>query len=110
IVCGPQTNEKLKANITKLSNHLQLPILADPLSQLRTGKHEKTTIISGYDAMFRSQTIRGLLKPDYIIRFGAMPISKSFLFFLQEHEDVLQIVVEDFEDMREPTNHESDYI
>ena len=109
-VCGPQVDEQLKEKITALSEKLQVPILADPLSQLRAGSHHKTTIISGYDAMFRSKTIREILKPDYIIRFGAMPISKSFLFYVEEHEDVLQIVVEDYENMREPTNHASEYI
>ena len=110
IVCGPQVNQELGEQITALSSSLKVPILADPLSQLRSGTHEKQTIISTYDALFKSETIRKQMTPDYIIRFGAMPISKSYLFFLQEHEDVLQIVVEDYENMREPTNHSSEYV
>lgn len=110
IVCGPQTDARLARNIAELSNQLQLPILADPLSQLRSGSHDTTNVISTYDAILKSETMRDKLKPDYIIRFGAMPISKSYLFYLQQHEDVLQIVVEDYDKMREPTNHASDYI
>lgn len=110
IVCGPQFNQELGEQITLLSSRLKIPVLADPLSQLRSGKHEKATIISTYDAIFKSEQLRNQLKPDYIIRFGAMPISKTYLFFLQEHEDVLQIVVEDYEDMREPTNHSSEFV
>ncbi|HLR70655.1 MAG TPA: 2-succinyl-5-enolpyruvyl-6-hydroxy-3-cyclohexene-1-carboxylic-acid synthase, partial [Pseudogracilibacillus sp.] len=45
-VCGPQVDEQLKEKITALSEKLQVPILADPLSQLRAGSHHKTTIIS----------------------------------------------------------------
>ncbi|MEI3611656.1 2-succinyl-5-enolpyruvyl-6-hydroxy-3-cyclohexene-1-carboxylic-acid synthase [Pseudogracilibacillus sp. SO30301A] len=110
IVCGSQFNQELGEQITLLSSRLKVPILADPLSQLRSGTHEKATIISTYDALFKSEQLRNQLKPDYIIRFGAMPLSKTFLFFLQEHEDVLQIVVEDYEDMREPTNHSSEFV
>src|SRR5690625_1425922 len=69
LVCGPQVDETLKGKMTALSEQLQIPILADPLSQLRAGEHEKASVISGYDAMFRSQTVREFLKPDYIIRF-----------------------------------------
>lgn len=110
IVCGPQVDESLGMHLTALSEQLQIPVLADPLSQLRAGGHGKNTIISTYDAMLRSKELRAKLTPDYIIRFGAMPISKNYLFYLEEHEDVLQIVVEDNESMREPTNHHSEYI
>src|SRR5690625_7929001 len=39
-----------------------------------------------------------------------MPISKSYLFYVEAHADVLQIVVENQRDTREPTNHSSDYL
>lgn len=110
IVCGPQIDEMLAEKITKLAGKLNVPILADPLSQLRAGKHSKDTIISTYDAILRSEKVRKKLKPKYIIRFGAMPISKNYLFYVQEHDDILQLVVEDNEAMREPTNHQSEYI
>lgn len=110
IVCGPQMDEHLATAIVKLSDQLQAPILADPLSQLRTGAHDKANVIATYDSIFRSKQMRETLAPDYIIRFGAMPISKSYLFYVQEHADALQIVVEDFHDTREPTNHQSEYI
>lgn len=109
IVCGPQTDDELAPLITSLSDALGAPILADPLSQLRTGSHEKDLIISTYDTIFRSESLREKLAPDYIIRFGAMPISKSYLFYVEAHADVLQIVVENQRDTREPTNHSSDY-
>lgn len=110
LVCGPQVDKSLAPSICKLSESLQIPILADPLSQLRAGEHSKENIITMYDAIFKSAQLREKLKPDYIIRFGAMPISKSYLFFVEEHEDVLQIVVDDHDEIREPTNHRSEYI
>src|SRR5699024_970678 len=47
IVCGPQVNEGLAKAITKLASRLGLPILADPLSQLRAGQHDHQHIIEG---------------------------------------------------------------
>lgn len=110
IVCGPQVDETLANSIVALSEALQAPILTDPLSQLRTGTHDLSNIVTTADTIFRSESLRSQLAPDYIIRFGAMPISKSYLFFIQEHETALQIVVEDNKEMREPTNHHSEYL
>lgn len=110
IVCGPQVDETLNDAIVMLSERLQIPILADPLSQLRVGSHEKKNVITNYDAIFKSATMRKKLRPDYIIRFGAMPISKSYSFYIEEHHDVLQMVVENNESIREPTNHASEFI
>src|SRR5699024_3361284 len=85
IVCGPQADSNLSKAVTTLSNMLQIPVLADPLSQLRAGAHEKDTVITTYDAVLRTESIRANFKPDYIIRFGAMPISKNYLFYVKEH-------------------------
>src|SRR5699024_8761175 len=79
IVCGPQIDSKLAKSLTQLAKTWGLPILADPLSQLRSGAHKKDNIIEGYDAFLRDQSIREILKPDFIIRFGAMPVSKAYL-------------------------------
>ena len=110
IVCGPQDSKEQIASLITLSEKLQIPILTDPLSQLRSGKHSKDNIVSCYDAVFRDEAIRGQLKPDYIIRFGAMPISKSYRFFVEQHKDVLQYVVEHDKDIREPVNTRSIYL
>src|SRR5690625_4449066 len=100
LVCGPQRDGALPEAITVLSKRLNAPILADPLSQLRSGAYDKSTIIATYDTMFRSEIVRKQLKPDYIIRFGAMPVSKHFSFYIQEHGDVPQFVVENNDAVR----------
>src|SRR5690625_4953120 len=110
IVCGPQVEEKLAPSVVALSEALGAPILADPLSQLRTGDHNKSNIVTTYDTIFRSENLRAELVADYIIRFGAMTVSKSYLFFVKEHEAALQIVVENHGDTREPTIHQSEYV
>lgn len=110
LVCGPQADQDLPTAIFRLSERFNIPILADPLSQLRTGELINNHLITTYDTMFRSKEVREKLKPDYIIRFGAMPISKHYSFYVNEHEEVQQFVVENNESVREPNNHESHYI
>lgn len=110
IVCGPQTDPTFARSIIQFASAWGLPILADPLSQLRTGKHEKAWMINGYDAMLRSKEVREALAPDFIIRFGAMPVSKSYLFYVQEHAHVPQMVVENSEGYRDPSYNLSHFI
>src|SRR5699024_10272799 len=76
----------------------------------RTGDHSKAHVIATYDALFRDKKVRKTLKPDYVLRLGAMPISKSHRFLIEENEDAQQFVVEHGEEVREPTNHHSQYI
>ena len=110
IVCGPQEDPMLGETIGELAELLGVPVLADPLSQVRIGMHSKTNVIASYDALFRDEALRHSLKPEYILRFGAMPTSKSYRFYLEGHADVLQLVVEHEEEVREPTNHASTYL
>lgn len=110
IVCGPQTDSNFAKAVVQFATAWGLPILADPLSQLRTGKHDKDVVIEGYDAILRNETIRQHLEPDYIIRFGAMPVSKPYLFYVKEHGDVPQFIVEQEAGYREPAGNRSEFI
>lgn len=110
IVCGPQVDGALTALLYQLCETLQVPLLADPTSQCRAGAGNKDNIIANYDAILKDKTMRTGLRPDYILRFGAMPVSKSYLFFIKEHEDCIQYVVEPEDAIREPTNHRSNYL
>src|SRR5690625_1638153 len=102
-VVGPQRDFLLAQPISELAARWNIPILADPLSQLRTGSHDKSHIITMYDAILRDETVRERLKPEFILRFGAMPVSKMFLFYLEQHKDVPQIIIEDYAGYRQPT-------
>lgn len=110
LVCGPQINEEFAESVTSLAARWQIPILADPLSQVRAGQHHKDLVIEGYDAFLRSETIRKDLKPDFIIRFGAMPVAKPYLFYLNEHADVEQYIVEEHTGYREPVGNRTEFI
>ncbi|WAA11795.1 2-succinyl-5-enolpyruvyl-6-hydroxy-3-cyclohexene-1-carboxylic-acid synthase [Fervidibacillus halotolerans] len=104
IVCGPMelSDEKFRKAIIRVAEVYGYPILADPLSNLRSGTREKEEIIDTYDAFLRVDHARQLLKPEVIIRFGAMPVSKSLLFYLQDHRDVPQYVIDGGQGWRDP--------
>jgi 2-succinyl-5-enolpyruvyl-6-hydroxy-3-cyclohexene-1-carboxylate synthase len=55
IVCGNLADEHFSKAVTALGAQLNYPILADPLSQLRSGSHELENIIEAYDTFLRKQ-------------------------------------------------------
>lgn len=110
IVCGPQQDAQAQEEIIQFAQTWKLPVLADPLSQLRTGTFAKDVVIDSYDAILRDEKVRKKLKPDFILRFGAMPVSKMYLFYVQEHGDVPQFVVEASEGFREPASEATTFL
>ncbi len=84
--------------------------MADPLSQLRSGTHAKDVIIETYDTILKSESVRAKLQPDFIIRFGAMPVSKPYLFLMKEYTGNKHIVVEKHAGYREPVGVDTQFI
>ncbi|WP_217589123.1 2-succinyl-5-enolpyruvyl-6-hydroxy-3-cyclohexene-1-carboxylic-acid synthase [Lentibacillus saliphilus] len=109
-VCGPQPDQKLANAIIGLASEWGWPILADPLSQLRTTGEQSPVIIDTYDAFLKDREIRERLQADVIVRFGAMPVSKSYLFYIQELTEAAHFVVEKAQGHREPVGLPSQFI
>lgn len=93
IVCGPQSDSELAKPIARLANSLAAPILADPLSQIRWGSHDRASVIDRYDAVLRHQATAETLSPDLIVRIGGTPTSKALLQFLERQSSVPLIVI-----------------
>lgn len=93
IVCGPQGDPSLADAVARLSSALGYPILADPLSQVRSGEHDRGNIIDRYDAFLRDEPLVTALAPDVVLRFGAMPTSKPLTLYLQRYDRCRQILV-----------------
>jgi 2-succinyl-5-enolpyruvyl-6-hydroxy-3-cyclohexene-1-carboxylate synthase len=110
IVCGHILDEHFAGAVTKLAEVLQFPILADPLSQLRSGEHLSEYLIETYDTFLRSEDAKTFLKPDVVLRFGAMPISKALTIFLKENHDALQYVIDGGGGWRDPAALSTDMI
>jgi 2-succinyl-5-enolpyruvyl-6-hydroxy-3-cyclohexene-1-carboxylate synthase len=102
IVCGQMEDKNFAAAITRLAEALNFPILADPLSQLRSGEHSDEWVIEAYDTFLRNDDAKLFLKPDVVIRFGAMPVSKALTIFLKENHSAFQYVVDGGAGWRDP--------
>ena len=91
IVCGPQTDPAFAAAASRLAGALGYPLLADPLSQLRRGGHDRALVIDAYDALLRAA--RPTLRPELVLRLGGTPTSRSLARFLREAAPAEQLVV-----------------
>lgn len=107
IVCGPQDDPSLPAAASELARALAFPLLADPLSGLRCGEHDRSLIIDAYDAFLRTREWVERVRPEIVIRFGAMPTSKAYRLYLEygesEHERITHLVVDPGGQWLDPT-------
>jgi len=91
LICGPgHYSEGFPSAVVALARRLGAPILADPLSGLRFGPWDKKLLLTRYDTALRRQT--ALPRPDWILRFGAPPVSKALLEYLGA-QDAFQALV-----------------
>ncbi|MET3697157.1 2-succinyl-5-enolpyruvyl-6-hydroxy-3-cyclohexene-1-carboxylate synthase [Bacillus oleivorans] len=96
IIVGEIADEKAADWIVDLSETYQLPILADPLSQLRSnGDSPIQTLIDAYDTFLRFKEVQNEVRPDFVIRFGSMPVSKFLCQFMEELESIRFIVIDE---------------
>jgi 2-succinyl-5-enolpyruvyl-6-hydroxy-3-cyclohexene-1-carboxylate synthase len=110
IVCGNIADDMFAQTVTDLSATLKFPILADPLSQLRSGNHQQENIVEAYDTFLRNEDAKTYLKPDVILRFGAMPVSKALTIFLKENHQAEQLVIDGAGGWRDPASLSTEMI
>ena len=103
-------DQDFSKQVVELAEKLQFPILADPLSQLRSGDHSGDMIIDTYGTFLRNEEAKKNLQPDIIIRFGAMPVSKVLTLFLKENFATRQIVVDGGVGWRDPAMLSSEMV
>ena len=77
IVAGPQDDPALPGTIARLASVLGWPVLADPLSGVRCGVHERSRVIARGDLLCRPSRWLDLHRPGLVLRFGAAPTSRS---------------------------------
>jgi len=94
IVCGPAQGKDLAPAVTALGAVSGYPILADPLSTLRFGAHDRSRIIDAYDPFLRDTLTADALQPDMVIRVGAIPTSKPLQQFLLARPDRTHAIVD----------------
>ncbi len=101
IVAGPQDDPTFSAAVARLAAATGFPILADPLSGVRCGPHDRSLVLTHADHLVRPGPWRDAHLPDLVIRFGAAPTSKPLTTLLAEVAPA-QIVVDGDRGWREP--------
>jgi 2-succinyl-5-enolpyruvyl-6-hydroxy-3-cyclohexene-1-carboxylate synthase len=101
IVAGRQPEPGLAGPVTELAAAAGYPILAEPTSQLRRGPHDRSLLVTTYDAIVRDRPED--LEPELVIRFGELPTSKPLRQWLAAIDGLDQIVVDPVGEWREPT-------
>ena len=95
ILCGPgRFGVEFAPSLARLAEILNCPILADPLSGLRFGDHDRSRVLCHYDAFLRHTTFTDRHRPQWVLRFGGMPVSKPLLQYLQ-HLQTGQLILVD---------------
>jgi 2-succinyl-5-enolpyruvyl-6-hydroxy-3-cyclohexene-1-carboxylate synthase len=92
IVAGPDDDPELPAALAGLALATGFPILADPLSGLRTGPHDRSRVVSRADQLVRPGPWIDGHRPDLVIRTGAMPTSKPILQLLERARPGLVVI------------------
>jgi len=101
IVAGRQFDPQLGDPIASLAAAAGYPILAEPTSQLRRGPHDRSLVVTSYDAIARERPTN--LEPRLILRVGDLPTSKPLRQWLAAIDDLDQIVIDPSGEWREPT-------
>lgn len=115
ILAGPQIDIDEANTIRSFGEALQAPILADPLSNVRQcyktadnqsnkeGIDTNNVVISTYDALLVGQALWHELKPDCVIQFGQIVVSKRVQQMIASWTDVEYIEVNPTMDSMNPT-------
>ena len=89
IVCGPgAATDGIAGALWQAARELALPVLVDPLSGLRFGPGGGERI-ARYDGLLRNPAAADRLRPDWVVRFGAAPVSKTLTEWLRGVPSIL---------------------
>ncbi len=95
IVAGPHPEAReLGPELRRLAAATGFPLAADPLSGGRHGPEQGAAVLGAYDLVLRDPAVRMALRPDLVLRVGQAPTSTALLAWLEEHDDVPQMVVD----------------
>jgi 2-succinyl-5-enolpyruvyl-6-hydroxy-3-cyclohexene-1-carboxylate synthase len=99
IVCGAGAGD-VAAAVTALAVATGWPVLADPLSGVRCGPHDRSHVVAHYDVLLRSDAWAAAHGPDLVLRIGDTPTSKPLRAWLA---GAPQLLVDPHATWHEPT-------
>ena len=82
ILAGPDDDPALPAALASLAAATGFPIIADPLSGLRAGRHDRSSVVVHGDQLARPGPWSAGHHPALVVRTGAMPTSKPVVELL----------------------------
>jgi 2-succinyl-5-enolpyruvyl-6-hydroxy-3-cyclohexene-1-carboxylate synthase len=78
IVCGEQPfAAAFPGAVAALAARLDSPILAEPLSNLRFGAHDRSRLLVRYNLWLGDIPAVGEDRPEWVLRFGAWPVTRN---------------------------------
>ena len=97
LIVGEMSGEFSKKDFWTFARSIQWPVIADPLSQLRSNVPEdcQHLLIDQYDAVLKSEHFKKAVHPDVVIRFGTQPVSKPLSLYLKAIRPHVYITVDE---------------
>lgn len=86
ILCGADSKCDYFDEVISLAERIKAPILADPISNFRSINN--LSVIHTYDSILKNEKLYSELKPDCIIHFGGVMVSKRLNNFIKNNEDI----------------------
>lgn len=103
IIAGEMPVGFNKKQFWKFAKSLHWPVLADPLSNLRSQVPEdcRELCIAHYDALLKSDVFKEQVQAHTVIRFGPQPVSKPLSLFLKNYPPEFFIAVDESPEFRD---------
>ncbi len=95
VIAGPSTacDAAGAAAVARLAGRLGWPILADPLSGLRFGPHDRSHVVDAYDVLLQGGALGEAWHPDAVLQLGTPTVSASAQRLLAAARAPLHVVV-----------------
>jgi len=93
VVCGPQEDPALPAAAAACAAACGFPLIADPLSGARAGRHDLSRVMAAADPLAAAGWLRHA-PPEVVVRVGALPTSKPLWQWLAEHPEAEQVLID----------------
>ncbi|WP_167629619.1 2-succinyl-5-enolpyruvyl-6-hydroxy-3-cyclohexene-1-carboxylic-acid synthase [Listeria valentina] len=109
-IVGPLNKKEIETKFIETARNFGWPILADPLSGLRSYGELDELVVDNYDALLKSDAFKKEMEPEIVIRFGGMPVSKPLKIWLESLSHVRTFVVDPGAAWRDPVKGVTDMI
>ncbi|MBW2658363.1 MAG: 2-succinyl-5-enolpyruvyl-6-hydroxy-3-cyclohexene-1-carboxylic-acid synthase [Deltaproteobacteria bacterium] len=112
LLCGEHDSaDDYCEQVARFTNIAGWPVIADPVSQLRFGRHTgKMTILACGDLLLRSDGFRKRMAPECIFRVGATLTGKSARVWANEHSHCRHLLVDGQQRWNDPDHLVNDLL